>query len=72
MKPGDIVEMDGLLAVVVGIPELDDTPEGHVKVWFGDPHALRISEGGQGGRTPETWTVPVDYFTPAKPAKVNH
>ena len=62
---GDFVESDGLLAVVVAtegdevdtVEGTDKVPEGHVAVWFGDPQAKRISEGGSGDSTPEVWTL---------------
>lgn len=55
---GDFVEMDGLLAVVVGTYGDGTTPEGHLSVWFGDQQGVRSSQGGAGGSTPEVWTVP--------------
>jgi len=69
---GDIIEIDGLLAVVVGTVEENKAPEGHVSVWFGDPKASRISEGGKDGSTPEVWTIPIEYCTKAAVPKINH
>ena len=77
-RRGDLVESDGLLAVVVVTEgeavETDEgaekVPDGHVAVWFGDPQARRISEGGLGDAVPVLWTIPEDYCRPAarKPA----
>lgn len=71
-KRGDILEIDGLLAVVVGTGDEGSTPEGHVAVWFGDSKALRISAGGKGGSTPEVWTIPEEFCTMAAKPKLNH
>lgn len=57
---GDLVESDGLLAVVVGVEGESGIPAGHVALWFGEPRCVRVSEGGVGGRRPEVWTVPAD------------
>jgi hypothetical protein len=62
---GDLVELDGLLAVVVGIEGDPDVPEEHIAVWFGDPRCIRKSKGGSGGQQPELWTVPVELFVAA-------
>lgn len=62
---GDLVELDGLLAVVVGAEGDPDVPEGHIAVWFGDPRCVRKSQGGPGGQRPELWTVPVELFDAA-------
>ena len=69
---GDFVEIDGLLAVVVGLAGEQDVPEGHVALWFGEPQGRRLSEGGPGGLVPVVWTVPVDYCRPAKAPDVRH
>jgi hypothetical protein len=50
----------------------DKVPDGHVAVWFGDPQAKRISEGGEGGTTPEVWTMPHDYFVAASQPVFRH
>jgi hypothetical protein len=34
---GLFVEVDGLVAVVVGLPGEEDVPEEHVALWFGAP-----------------------------------
>lgn len=68
-KPGDLVEVDGLLAVVVGAA---DVPNNHVAVWFGEPRCVRRSQGGNGGAHPEIWTVPADYVIGAAKAVIKH
>ena len=64
-RRGDLVELDGLLAVVVGLAGDTEVPEDHVAVWFGDPRCVRKSEGGPGARQPEVWTVPAEYLVAA-------
>ncbi|MDR3637849.1 MAG: hypothetical protein P4L84_28850 [Isosphaeraceae bacterium] len=59
------VELDGLLAVVVGVAGDPDVPEEHVAVWFGDPRYVRKSQDGPGGQQPEVWTVPAEYLVSA-------
>jgi hypothetical protein len=71
-KPGDIVETDGLLAAVTGTPEDGGAPEGHLKLWFGERHSKRISQGGAGGHRPEFWTVPSEYCNLARDGIVKH
>jgi hypothetical protein len=72
LKPGTIVEMDGLLAVVVAEPGDEGIPEDHVALWFGSPQTIRASQGGTGVAEPEVWTVPVEYCSIAKPARIRH
>ena len=69
---GQMVELDGLLAVVVGTDEESWVPEDHVAVWFGDPKCVRISEGGSGGMSPELWLVPAECCIPAVVPTVSH
>jgi hypothetical protein len=71
-KHGDLVELDGLLAVVVGVEGDPNVPEDHVAVWFGDPQCERKSQGGTGGKRPEIWTVPAEYFVAAAPPPWKH
>ena len=71
-KCGDLVELDGLLAVVVGVVGDLNVPEDHVAVWFGDPRCKRKSEGGAGGKQPEIWTVPAGYLVAAAPPIWKH
>ena len=69
---GDFVELDGLLAVVVGVEGEPEVPEDHVAVWFGDPRSVRKSDGGSGGQSPEVWTVPADLIVRAAGPSIKH
>lgn len=69
---GDFVQLDGLLAVVVGTGEDGGAPEDHLALWFGDPPGVRISQGGSGAASPEVWTVPAEYCEPAPDPEVKH
>jgi hypothetical protein len=69
---GDIVELDGLLAVVVGVEGDPNVPEDHLAVWFGDPQCKRISQGGKGRANPEVYTVPTEYFSLANEPVYKH
>ena len=71
-KLGDMIEVDGLLASVVGLPDGQDVPDEHLAVWFGHPQNKRISEGKPSGSRPEVWTVPADCCTPAAPPELQH
>ncbi len=71
-KLGDMVEIDGLIASVVGLPDGGDVPEDHLAVWFGHPPSKRISEGGPSGTRPEVWTVPEDCCKPAASPEMKH
>ena len=71
-KPGQLVEMDGLLAVVVGVPQDDAAPDNHVALWFGEPPCKRISEGGAGGQHAEVWMVPAEYISCAASPAIRH
>jgi len=70
LKPGDLVETDGLIAVVVRVE--GEVPEDHVTLWFGEPQGKRKSEGGKGSLTPVIWTVPASYCTLAKKPDARH
>ena len=72
LEKGELVEIDGLLAVVVGIDTDLDVPDDHVLIWFGDPKTKRISEGGTGGAKPELWIVPTDYCSAATKPVIKH
>ncbi len=69
---GQMVEFDGLLAVIVGTDEESWVPEDHVAVWFGDPKCIRLSEGGPGGIRPELWLIPAENCKPAVEPTVLH
>lgn len=69
---GQLVEIDGLLAAVVGTDDDAWVPDDHVALWFGDPQGVRISQGGPGGSIPEVWTVPAEYCSAAKPPDIRH
>jgi hypothetical protein len=68
-KRGDIVEISGQLAAVVGTFEDGSAPEDHLAVWFGNP---RTERGGTGGQKPEVWTIPEDLFKKAIDPEVLH
>ena len=69
---GQFVELDGLLAVVVGIEGDPQVPEHHVALWFGDPHSKRTSAGGRGGSKPEIWTVSTELCIPVSEHSLRH
>ena len=69
---GQFVELDGLLAAVVGVEGDPCVPEGHVALWFGEPKSVRKSQGGSGGLQPEVWTVPEEYCSLAVEPVVRH
>ena len=48
-KKGDMVEIDGLLAAIVGNDEDEYVPEDHIAVWFGDRITKIVSDGGVNG-----------------------
>jgi hypothetical protein len=70
-KRGDLVELGGRLAVVVGVEGDPNVPEGHIAAWFGDPRSEPKSQGA-GGKQPEVWTVPAEYFVAAAPPVWKH
>jgi hypothetical protein len=72
LRPGTFVEMDGLLAVIVGVSGDEGVPDEHVALWFGDPRGDRVSQGGIGGLNPEVWTVPQDLISPAQAPIYKH
>ncbi len=69
---GDLIEFDGVLAVVVGTHSDGMAPEDHLALWFGHPQGVRRSAGGVGGLQPEVWTVPTEYCQPAPAPTVKH
>jgi len=69
---GQLIEFDGLLAVVVGNQSDNWVPEEHAALWFGTPQGERKSKGGQGGLRPLIWTVPEDLCTEAAAPIIQH
>jgi hypothetical protein len=69
---GDLVEIDGLLAVVVRVDGDEGVPEEHVMLWFGEPPTTRVSKGGPGGAVPIVHTVPLQYCRAAPAPTVRH
>jgi hypothetical protein len=57
-QKGDLVELDGRLALVVGLQGDPNVPEGHLALWFGDVRGWQRSEGKTRG---EVWTFPEEY-----------
>lgn len=68
-SPGDVVELDGLLAVVVRV---EGVPDDHVALWFGTPQGTRLSQGGPGRSRAEVHTVPTELVRSAVPPIVIH
>jgi hypothetical protein len=71
-RRGDLVELDGLLAVIVGLQDEPGVPEDHVALWLGEPQGERLSRGGSGGLRPVVYTVPTDYICPALKPDMRH
>lgn len=71
-KRGDFIELDGLVAVVVGIEGDPNVPEEHLAVWFGEPKGVRKSAGGKGPTSPEVWIVPEEFCKPAPRPEYKH
>jgi hypothetical protein len=69
---GSLVQVDGLLAAVVGVYGDPGVPEEHLALWFGTPQVRRRSQGGDGDATPEVWLVPVDVVEAAALPDVKH
>jgi len=72
LQKGDFVEMDGLVAVVVATDDDPNVPEEHIGLWFGDPAAKRISQGGAGVAAAEISIVPVEYCSPVSEVHFTH
>jgi hypothetical protein len=72
LRPGQLVELNGRLAVVVGTDADAWVPEDHVALWFGEPGAIIVSQDQTGRLRPEVWTVPTEYCTPALEPVVRH
>ena len=71
---GDFVVVDGLPAVIVGLPDGQgvETPEDHLALWFGTPPVERTSKGGGVHPQPKVWTVPAEYCEACDDPKVMH
>lgn len=61
---------DGKLAAVVKVHGDDEVPEDHVALWFGSPD--RKEREREDGATPEAWTVPIEYCSPAPRVILRH
>lgn len=72
LQRGQLVELDGLLAVVIGVQGDPNVPDQHVALWLGEPKCRRISEGGRGGERPEVWTVPAESCVSAAAPVYKH
>lgn len=72
LQKGQLIEFDGVPAVIVGLPGEIDVPEDHVALWFGNPNAIRKSQGGIGGIAPEVWTVPANLGKPGAVPTFKH
>lgn len=72
LRLGQLVELNGRLAVVVGTDTDAWVPEGHVALWFGEPGAISVSQNQMDRLRPEVWTVPAEYCTPALEPVVRH
>ena len=72
LRRGQLVEYDGLLAAIVGVPGDPSVPDGHVALWFGEPRGLRKSQGGTGRLCAEVYTVPEDQCLSAAEPRILH
>jgi len=71
-EKGDFVELDGLIAVVVGVSGENDLPDDHIALWFGEDDQKRISQGGSGNVIPQVWTVPIELCMKARDPNIKH
>ena len=60
-KKGELVILNGLLAVVVGIAGDANVPEDHIALWYGKSEGQRVSEDGSSEERPKVYTVPAEY-----------
>lgn len=58
---GDFVELNGRVAVVVGVEGEPDIPEGHVALWYGEAQGQDATAGDTGAGPVQVWTVPAEY-----------
>ena len=63
-KKGDIVVLNGLLAVVVGIAGDSNVPEDYIAIWYGELHGQIVFEGDSSEGKPKVYTVPAEYCRP--------
>jgi hypothetical protein len=75
-KRGDLVELNGLPCVIVGLAGEyfgeEEVPEEHVAVWYGDIKPKPTWEGGLGNVQTEVYTVPIDCLEPGQVPTVRH
>lgn len=75
-KRGDLVELNGLPCVIVGLAGecVGETlvPEEHVAVWYGAADATPTAEAATGRAPTEVWTVPLEYVEPGHVPTVRH
>lgn len=72
LQKGQLIEFDGIPAVIVGLSSDIGVPEDHVALWFGNSNATRKSQGGNGGIVPEVWTVPASLCEPGTAPTFRH
>ena len=72
LRLGQLVELNGRLAVVVGTDADAWVPDDHVALWFGETGAISVSPEQSGRLRPEVWTVPAECCTPALEPVVRH
>lgn len=74
LAKGDFVEIDGLVAVVVGTDNEPSVPEDHVLLWYGEPNQVRKSECPDAYKImePIAYLVPAEYCTNPLTAKIEH
>ncbi|MBV9849892.1 MAG: hypothetical protein JO250_09490 [Armatimonadetes bacterium] len=63
-RRGDFVELNGRVAVVVGVEGDPDVPEEHVALWFGEASDQRATGEDPAAGPPQVWTVPAEYCRP--------
>ena len=72
LSRGDLVTLDGRLAVVVGVEGDPDVPEEHVAIWYGGPNTAQSSGAGSGDAAPVVYTVPEEYCKRAPSPELRH
>ena len=75
-KKGDLVELNGLPCVIVGMAGEcfgdEEVPEEHVALWYGDTEPKPTWEGGTGKVKTVVFTVPIDCLEPGQVPRVRH